>query len=84
MFRTGILASLVLCFTTVAVFAEDARQLTCSGMMIEPPALSQSTRDRDIDPRASAKGHVGPRPRRDERPFGERQQDPIEVQDKRL
>jgi hypothetical protein len=42
MFRTSILASLVLCFTSVAVFAEDARQLTCTGMMIEPPALSQS------------------------------------------
>jgi hypothetical protein len=41
-------------------------------------------RDCDIDPRASAKGHVGPRPRPDERPFGERQQDPIEVQDERL
>jgi hypothetical protein len=40
MFRTSILASLVLCFTSVAI--EDARQLTCSGMMIEPPALSQS------------------------------------------
>jgi hypothetical protein len=37
-----ILASLVLCFISIAVFAEDARQLTCSGMMIEPPALSQS------------------------------------------
>src|SRR5262249_61754388 len=42
------------------------------------------TRDRAIDPRASAKGHVGPWPRRGERPSGERQQDPIEVQDKRF
>jgi hypothetical protein len=42
MFRASILAPLILCFTGVAVFAEDARQLTCSGMMIEPPALSQS------------------------------------------
>src|SRR5215813_1953182 len=41
-------------------------------------------RDRDIDPRASAKGHVGPWPRRGERPSGERQQNPIEVQDKRF
>jgi hypothetical protein len=37
-----ILAPVILCFTSVAVFAEDAGQLTCSGMMIEPPALSQS------------------------------------------
>ena len=39
---------------------------------------------RDIDPRASEKSLVGPGPWRDERPFGERQQDPIEVQDNRL
>jgi hypothetical protein len=41
MFRTSILA-LIFAFTSVTVFAEDARQLTCRGMMIEPPALSQS------------------------------------------
>jgi len=28
--------------TSSTVFAEDARQLTCSGMMIEPSAMSQS------------------------------------------
>jgi hypothetical protein len=41
MFRTSILA-LIFALTSVTVFAEDAQQLTCSGMMIEPPALSQS------------------------------------------
>jgi len=41
MFRTIILA-LIFGFTSAAVLAEDARQLTCSGTMIEPPALSQS------------------------------------------
>src|SRR6266516_4671569 len=41
MFRTSILA-LIFGFTSIAVFAEDARQLTCSGMMIEPSAMSQS------------------------------------------
>src|SRR5262249_41238885 len=48
------------------------------------PRAFPIARDRDVDPRASAKGHVGPWPRRDERPFGERQQNTIEVQDKRL
>ena len=41
MFRTSILA-LIFGFTGYAVFAEDARQLTCSGTMIEPSAMSQS------------------------------------------
>jgi hypothetical protein len=41
MFRTSILA-LIFGFTSITVFAEDARQLTCSGMMIEPSAMSQS------------------------------------------
>jgi hypothetical protein len=40
-FRTSILA-LIFGFTSVGVFAEDARQLTCSGTMIEPTAMSQS------------------------------------------
>jgi hypothetical protein len=35
MFRTSILA-LTFGFTSVGVFAEDARQLTCSGTMMEP------------------------------------------------
>jgi hypothetical protein len=34
--------ALIFGFTSIAVFAEDARQLTCSGMMIEPNAMSQS------------------------------------------
>jgi len=41
MFRTIILA-LIFGFTSIAVFAEDARQLTCNGMMIEPSGMSQS------------------------------------------
>src|SRR5262245_64978342 len=41
MFRTSMLA-LIFGFTSIAVFGEDARQLTCSGMMIEPDAMSQS------------------------------------------
>jgi hypothetical protein len=66
MFWTSILA-LIFGLTSTAVFAEDARQLTCSGMMIEPPALSQSP-DRSPDPRTSAKGYLGPRQRHGERP----------------
>ena len=42
MFRARILAPLIVCFTSVAVFAEEARQLTCNGAMIEPNAMSQS------------------------------------------
>ena len=42
MFRARILGPLILCFTSVAVFAEDARQFTCSGTMIEPSGLTQS------------------------------------------
>jgi hypothetical protein len=41
MFRTSLLA-LIFGFTSVAVFAEDARELTCNGAMIEPSAMSQS------------------------------------------
>ena len=41
MFRTSMLA-LIFGFTSIVVFAEDARQVTCSGMMIEPNAMSQS------------------------------------------
>jgi hypothetical protein len=42
MFRTSILASLIFGLTGIAVFAEDARQLACSGTMIEPSAMSPS------------------------------------------
>ena len=41
MFRTSILA-LIFGFIGISAFAEDARQLTCSGTMIEPSAMSQS------------------------------------------
>jgi hypothetical protein len=41
MFRISILA-LIFGFTSIAVFAEDARQLKCSGTMIEPSAMSRS------------------------------------------
>src|SRR5262245_5537429 len=42
MFRTSMLASLLIAFSSIAVIAEDARQLTCSGTMIEPSAMSTS------------------------------------------
>ena len=42
MFRTSLLASLIFGCTSTAVVAEEARQLTCTGMMIEPSAMSQS------------------------------------------
>ena len=41
MFRISILA-LIFGFASIAAFAEDARQLTCSGTMIEPSAMSRS------------------------------------------
>jgi hypothetical protein len=41
MFRTSVLA-LIFGFTSVAVFAQDSRQLTCNGTMIEPSGMSQS------------------------------------------
>jgi hypothetical protein len=42
MLRTGMLASLIFGFISVAVSAEEAQQLMCAGMMIEPSAMSQS------------------------------------------
>jgi hypothetical protein len=42
MFRTSIVVSVITAFSSVAAFAEDARQLTCTGTMIEPSAMSQS------------------------------------------
>ena len=42
MFRTSILASLLMAFSSIAAFAEDARQFTCTGTMIEPSAMSPS------------------------------------------
>src|SRR5215471_17349785 len=42
MFRTSIMALLIIAFFSIAAFAEDARQFTCSGTMIEPSAMSPS------------------------------------------
>jgi hypothetical protein len=42
MFRTSIVVSLVIACSSIAAFAQDARQLTCTGTMIEPSAMSQS------------------------------------------
>ena len=42
MFRTGIMAPLIIAFFSTAAFAEDARQFTCSGSLIEPSAMSPS------------------------------------------
>ena len=42
MFRTSITALLVIAFFSIVTFAEDARQFTCSGTMIEPNAMSPS------------------------------------------
>jgi hypothetical protein len=42
MLRISVLAPIIFGFTTVAVCAEDARQLTCEGTMIEPAAMSQT------------------------------------------
>jgi hypothetical protein len=42
MYRTTMLMPMIFGFTTIAVCAEDARQMTCTGTMIEPSAISQS------------------------------------------
>ena len=42
MFRTSIAVSLITAFSTIAAFAQDARQFTCTGTMIEPSAMSHS------------------------------------------
>jgi hypothetical protein len=42
MFRTSIVVPLVLACSSIAAFAEEARQFTCTGTMIEPSAMSQS------------------------------------------
>ena len=42
MLRTTILAPIICGFPTIAACAEDARQLTCKGSMIEPAGISQS------------------------------------------
>ena len=42
MFRSSVVASLIIACYSIAAFAQDARQLTCTGTMIEPSAMSQS------------------------------------------
>ena len=42
MFRTSMFTPLIFGFTSIAAFAEDARQLTCTGTMIEPSGMSPS------------------------------------------
>ena len=42
MFRANVLASLILGLTIAAARAEESQQMTCTGSMIEPTALSQS------------------------------------------
>jgi hypothetical protein len=44
MMRAIIVLSAIAGFTFAAARAEDARQLTCTGQMIEPKALEQSPR----------------------------------------
>jgi hypothetical protein len=36
------MASLIIIFSSMAAFAEEARELTCSGTMIEPSGMSPS------------------------------------------
>jgi hypothetical protein len=42
MFRTSIMASLIIAFFSIAAFAQDARQFTCTGTMNEPSGMSTS------------------------------------------
>jgi hypothetical protein len=42
MFRISTMAVLIVAFFSIATLAQDARQFTCSGTMIEPTALSSS------------------------------------------
>ena len=42
MFRVSIIAPLIIAFFSIAAFAEEARQLTCSGTMVEPSGMSPS------------------------------------------
>ena len=42
MVRTSMLALLIFGFTSFAASGEEAKQLACTGMMIEPTAMSQS------------------------------------------
>jgi hypothetical protein len=42
MFRIGTMALLITAFFSIPAFAQDARQFTCRGTMIEPSAMSSS------------------------------------------
>jgi hypothetical protein len=42
MFRISIIAPLIVAFFSIPAFAQDARQFTCSGTMIEPSAMSSA------------------------------------------
>jgi hypothetical protein len=42
MFRTSIAVSLITAFSSIAALTQDARQLTCTGTMIEPSGMSPS------------------------------------------
>jgi hypothetical protein len=42
MFRTSTVALLIIASFSIAALAQDARQFTCSGTMIEPSAMSPS------------------------------------------
>ena len=42
MFRISAMAPLIIAFFSIVAFAQDARQFTCSGTMIEPSAMSSS------------------------------------------
>ena len=42
MFRISTSAPLIIAFFSIVAFAQDARQFTCSGTMIEPSAMSSS------------------------------------------
>src|SRR4051812_26327094 len=80
MFRPSITASLIIaCFSTAAL-AEDARQFACSGTMIEPSGMSPIVLTLGPAQKVTldfGQGVVNAR-------RGERQQNPIEVQDKRF
>src|SRR5262245_30469614 len=43
MFRTSIVVSVITAFSSLAAFAQEVQQFTCTGTMIEPSAMSQSS-----------------------------------------
>ena len=83
MFRTSTVALLIIAFVSIAAFAQDARQFTCSGTMIEPSAMSPSpeTVVLTLGPAQKVTLDLGKGVMNARR---ERQQNPIAVQDKGL